>query len=367
VWSIVAQVFFTLALLSGWFWILFYVVASGEVSVDSDGVSHFTFDAVLHWSLVFHCLAWLWLVELIDVVVRMVAGGGFVTFGFAPTDEEHENGEIRRMPPGNPVWNSFVIMFTYHTGTMVALATWLLLLRPVRAIESWIHFVWFGAGVPTSRWDTLEPNTATCSGKFELCYISCIRRLLRGSDKQTVMQTVLHGSDYRQAHMGTAELDRDYGKFMTLPIASTDTVLFITRNNIALSCCFLGHLLIMCEAFGVQENDIQSTLSALLVIFLFGHVIGWAVLCHLDAVVVAQMVGYEEAVLRHYSPGVPQLTVPGDIDELCRECQSHADQLEADQDIYDSDEAQHLLQNRNLFKAEHTSPEESPRGSIGAV
>jgi hypothetical protein len=174
----------------------------------------------------------------------------------------------------------------------------------------------------------MKPNPNTCLGKCEIWYRRYILGAVRGTDKRALIQTVLHGTPFFSATHATWHLNKHYGKFMSVPLYSSTVAMFITRNNIALSCCLIGHCLIMSEAFDVSCNELQSTIMPLLIIFFFGHVVGWAFLSHLDAAVVTTMVGYAEAKLRLYTPGVPQLTVPKDLIVLCEESQ-HGHEEEA--------------------------------------
>jgi len=167
----------------------------------------------------------------------------------------------------------------------------------------------------------MKPDPHTWCGWLEIMYHRYVLGLIRGTDKRALVQTVLHGTPFFSARSATWHLNKHYGKYMTVPLYSSSAAMFITRNNIALSCALIGHCLIMSEAFDVRVNDLQSTMMPLLVIFFFGHVIGWAFLSHLDAAVVTEMVGYAEAKLRLYTPGVPQLTVPKDLILLCEEAQ----------------------------------------------
>lgn len=319
-WSVAIQVTMTLALLGAWYIIAFSLISAGDIFKDDSNVSHLTFKLDLQWSLVYHLLAFMWLMEVIDVVVVIVGGGAVALFIFAPTQDAIQ-GSGKRMFPPMPLWHAFSTMGKYHLGTMVAAATVIMVARPLRVLTDIIHFLRFGSGVPNSRWDTTRPDPSTCLGLLEIFYHKYILQLIRGTDKRAVVQTVLHGTPFFAATKATWHLNKHYGKYMSVPLYSSTVAMFITRNNIALSCCIIGHLLIVTESFEVDLNGLQSTVMPLLVIFFFGHVIGWAFLSHLDATVVTEMVGYAEAKLRLYTPGVPQLTVPYDLLVLCEDSQ----------------------------------------------
>lgn len=318
-WSVFGQVLFTLALLGTFYALSFATISCGDIAVNEYDVSHLTFDNALQWSLLYHFLAFIWLVEVIDVIVAIISGGVVAMYVFAPT----QDGTVtdHRVVPPLPVWHSFSTMGKYHIGTMVAGGTIIMLVRPVRLICDIIHLIRFGNGVPNSRWDQLKSDPNTCFGCIELWYRTYVLGMIRGTDKRAVIQTVLHGTPFSAATSATWHLNKHYGKYMAVPLYSSSTAMFITRNNIALSCCLIGHCLIFTESFDVKTNELQSTIMPLLMIFFFGHIIGWAFLCHLDAAVVTEMVGYAEARLRLYTPGVPQLTVPKDLLFLCHEAQ----------------------------------------------
>ena len=142
-----------------------------------------------------------------------------------------------------------------------------------------------------------------------------------GVEKRALIQTVLHGTPFGAATVAAHHLNKHYGKYMAVPLYASSVMMYTARNNVALCCTVIGSILINNEIAGVKVNDLQSTILPLVVIFLFGHVICWAFLCHLDAAVVTEMVGYAEAKLRLYTPGVPQLTVPKDLILLCEEAQ----------------------------------------------
>jgi len=318
-WSVLIQVFCTLLLLGGWYIIAFSLLTSGSIWVDSYVASHLTFDNDLQWGLVFHLFFFVWLMEIIDIIVVIIGGGVIALYVFAPTTDGQESDT--RIFPYFPLWHSFSTMGKFHLGTMVASASVIMVARPLRWITDIIHLLRFGSGVPNSRWDTMKPDPNTCCGCLEIFYHRYCLGLIRGTDKRALVQTVLHGTPFFSARSATWHLNKHYGKYMAVPLYSSSAAMFITRNNIALSCALIGHCLIMAEVLEVRVNDLQSTMMPLVFIFFFGHVIGWAFLSHLDAAVVTEMVGYAEAKLRLYTPGVPQLTVPKDLILLCEEAQ----------------------------------------------
>jgi len=322
-WSVTIQVITTIAILLVWYAIAFALVTSGIISIDKYGAHHLEFDHSLQWSMLFHIFGMCWLMELIDVIVVIVGGGVVALYVFAPTTDGQESDV--RIFPDFPLWHSFATMGKFHLGTMVASATLLMIARPLRFFCDMIHLIRFGSGVPNSAWDQSKPDPHTCCGLLEIFYHRYILGLVRGTDKRALVQTVLHGTPFFSARSATWHLNKHYGKYMSVPLHASSTAQFITRNNIALSCAFIGHLLITSEWTSVMGtvtlNSLQSTGMPLLVIFVFGHVIGWAFMCHLDAAVVVEMVGYAEAKLRLYTPGVPQLTVPKDLILLCEEAQ----------------------------------------------
>jgi len=319
-WSVTFQVVCTLVLLGGWYAMAFALMSAADVWTDEHNVSHLTFKLDLQWSLIYHLLAFIWVMEVMDIVVIIVAGGAVALFIFAPTVDAAP-GSGKRYFPIMPLWHSFSTVGKFHLGTMIAAASVAMVARPLRVVTDVIHWLRFGTGVPNSRWDTTRPDPGTCCGCIEILYHKYILQLIRGTDKRAVVQTVLHGTPFFAATRATWHLNKHYGKYMAVPLYSSAVAMFITRNNIALSCCLIGHLLIMTESFDVQINTLQSTAMPLIVIFFFGHVIGWAFLSHLDAIVVTEMVGYAEAKLRLYTPGVPQLTVPYDLLILCEDSQ----------------------------------------------
>jgi len=320
-WSVFVQVIFTLVLLGTFYALSFAAISCGSIAVNEFDVSHLKFDKAMQWSLLYHFLAFLWLVEVVDVIVAVISGGVVAMYVFAPT-LDGEISDARVVPKdGQAVWQSFSTMGKYHIGTMVAGGTIIMLVRPVRVICDIIHLIRFGNGVPNSRWDQLKSDPNTCCGCIELWYRTYVLGMIRGTDKRALIQTVLHGTPFSAATSATWHLNKHYGKYMAVPLYSSSIAMFITRNNIALSCCLIGHVLIFTESFDVKTNELQSTVMPLLMIFFFGHIIGWAFLSHLDAAVVTEMVGYAEARLRLYTPGVPQLTVPKDLLFLCHEAQ----------------------------------------------
>jgi len=321
-WSVLIQVTFTMTFLGCWFTVFFMLMANGTLGTDTLGVMHLSFDPLaVRSSVVFHFLFLMWVIEIMDVVVAIIGGGVVAVYVFAPTADNNAESD-QRILPAHPLWHVFFHMGRFHLGTMVAGATVIMFTRPLRYIIDFIHFMRYGNGVNTSRWDSEKPDLDTCVGQIEHFYTQNILGAMRGVDKRALIQTVLHGTPFHSATVATWHLNKHYGKYMAVPLYASNVAMVITRNNIALSSCLLGHLLIMSECFDVEVNSLQNTLAPLMVIFFFGHFIGWSILCHLDAAVVTEMVGYAEAKLRLYTPGVPQLTVPLDLINLCEEARS---------------------------------------------
>jgi len=212
-------------------------------------------------------------------------------------------------------------MGRFHLGTFVASGTIMMFTLPIRMLIDTVHWARFGSGVNYSRWDTLKLNTDTNCGMVDYLYRKYVLMPMRGVEKRALVQTVLHGTPFGAATSAAYHLNKHYGKYMAVPLYASNVMIYTARNNVALSCTVIGSLFINSEIAGVKVNDLQSTILPLVTIFVFGHFICWAFLCHLDAAVVTEMVGYAEAKLRLYTPGVPQLTVPKDLILLCEEAQ----------------------------------------------
>merc|ERR1711998_733221 len=194
-WSILTQVIVTLCMLGAWFTIAFFLISSGVITQDTLGVSHLKADQFMQYSLAFHTVAFVWMMELADVVVAIVAGGVVAIFVFAATVDGKPNSDDRILPTF-PLWHSFLTMGKYHLGTMVAAATCIMFLRPIRGMTGFVLWIKFGSGVPNSRWDQIELDTSTWLGMLESWWRTYIHSWTRGSDKRAVVQTVLHGTPF---------------------------------------------------------------------------------------------------------------------------------------------------------------------------
>lgn len=320
-WSTIIQVTCVFLLLSFWFFVAFCLASAGTIKVDANtGVSHLEWDTPLRYTLIFQGLSWLWIMELIDAIVLIIAGGVVAIFVFAPTIDGRPNSDDRVLP-NHPLWHTFITMGKFHLGTMVGGATCIMVLRPFRVITDLVHWFRFGSGVPNSRWDSLK-DRGTCTDKCQQCWLKYFHHWTRGADKRALVQTILHGTPFFTARNATWHLNKHYGRYMSVPLYAAKTAMSITNMNVGLLCALLGHWFIASGWCGVQLNDLQCTLMPLGVCFLFGYVIGWAFITHLDAAVTTELVGFAEAKLRLFTPGVPQLTVPQDLVLLCEENQS---------------------------------------------